>query len=175
MRVFISIDIPKRIQGQILKVQEKLPEFRGKLVEPENLHLTLKFFGEIDKEKISLIRQKLKQVKFNKLSLKIDSIGVFSGNFIRIVWLHVGGCEELQGKIDNCLKDLFEKEKRFMSHLTIARVKTVKNKDLFIKRLREIPLQDIFFDTGSFSLKESFLDSNGPVYTIIEEYSCEKN
>ena len=40
MRVFIAIDLPGNVRKEIKKIQEKLPEFKGKLTEEENLHLT---------------------------------------------------------------------------------------------------------------------------------------
>ena len=43
MRVFVAIDIPKQTQKEIKKIQGKIPEFKGKFTEAENLHLTLKF------------------------------------------------------------------------------------------------------------------------------------
>ena len=47
MRTFIAVDIPENVKEEIIKIQDKLPEFVGKLTELENLHLTLKFLGEI--------------------------------------------------------------------------------------------------------------------------------
>jgi 2'-5' RNA ligase len=47
MRAFISIEFPEEIKNELKKIQEQLPEFKGKNTEPKNLHLTLKFLGEI--------------------------------------------------------------------------------------------------------------------------------
>ena len=61
MRTFIAIDIPDSIKNEIIKIQNSLPEFIGKKTEKENLHLTLKFLGEIDEEKIELIKKELRE------------------------------------------------------------------------------------------------------------------
>jgi 2'-5' RNA ligase len=174
MRTFISIDIPEQAKQEIKKIQDQIPKFFGKRTELENLHLTLKFFGEIDEKKIEKIRDKLREIKYSNFEAEIDSIGVFSEKFIRIVWLHISGCEELQKMIDEKLKDLFEKEIRFMSHLTIARVKNIEDKKEFLTKLREIKIPKIKFTIENFSLKESILRKQGPVYKVIEEYGLEK-
>jgi len=168
MRTFISIDISEKIKKEILKIQEKLPEFAGKKTEFENLHLTLKFLGEIDDEKAKKVIEKLKEIKLKSFETKIDSIGVFSENFIRIVWLHLTNCEELQKEIDEKLKDLFEKEERFMGHLTIARVKKIDDKKKFLQELKKIKIPEINFVVKKFNLKKSMLTPDGPVYEDLE-------
>jgi len=171
MRVFISIDIPKNVKEEILKIQNKLPEFYGKKTEPENLHLTLKFLGEIDKEKVEDVRRKLRDVKYNSFEAEIDSIGVFSPKFIKIIWLHMKNCEGLQKIVDENLSYLFSREKRFMSHLTIARVKKIDNKELFLEKLKQIKIPDLKFKVDAFYLMESKLSEKGPKYSVIEEYN----
>ena len=61
-RCFISIDLPEIIRREIQKIQEQLPDFKGKLTEQENLHLTLKFLGEISDDEIEEIRKKLREI-----------------------------------------------------------------------------------------------------------------
>ena len=65
IRAFIAIDFPDEVVKEIARVQEVLGkrQFTGKMTEPENLHLTLKFFGEIDEEKLKSIRKELKKYK----------------------------------------------------------------------------------------------------------------
>lgn len=171
MRTFISIDFPKEILIEIEKIQNKLPFFIGKKTELENLHLTLKFLGEIDEKKTGLIKDKLREIKFKKFRAEIDEIGVFSKNFIRIIWLHLTNCEELQKEIDNKLKDFFQPEKRFMSHITIARVKKIEDKKRFLEELKKIKIKKMSFDIGCFKLKKSILTSDKPFYEALENYS----
>ncbi len=171
MRIFISIEIPKGIKKKIVEIQKNLPEFFGKKIEIENLHLTLKFLGEIDEHIVEKVRSGLKEVKMKKFESEIDSIGVFSEQFVRIVWLHLAGCEELQKEIDKILGDLFDKENRFMSHLTIARVKNIKNREGFLKKLGEIKTPKIKFIVKEFYLMKSELSEEGPKYSIIEKYN----
>ncbi len=178
-RCFICIDFPKQIREKVKRIQDNLPEFKGKKTEIENLHLTLKFLGEIEEEKILKVKENLKKIKLKKFKIKINKIGVFSEKFIRIVWLGVDEQDEeskklwdLQKEIDNKLNGIFEKEKRFMGHITIARVKNIKDKKKFLDRLNEIKI-NVDFEVREFKLKESILKPEGPEYKDIEVYYLE--
>jgi len=167
MRAFIAVDIPEKIKREIVKIQNSLPEFKGKTTEPENLHLTLKFLGEVNQEALEKVKNKLKSIKFEQFETEIDSIGTFNA---RIVWLHMTNCNELQKEIDKTLKDIFQPEERFMSHLTIARVKEIKDKKSFLKELGKTKFDKIKFEVKEFKLKESVLTKNGSIYRDIEVY-----
>jgi 2'-5' RNA ligase len=167
MRTFISIDLPEKIKKEIVKIQERLPEFKGKLTEFENLHLTLKFLGETDEKKLEEIKRRLKKIKLNSFEAEINSVGVFSD---RIVWLGIKNCNELQKEIDKNLNGLFEKEKRFMGHLTIARIKEIKDKKKFLNQLNKIKMTPMEFLVNDFNIKKSILTEKGPVYDIVENY-----
>jgi len=170
MRTFISIDIPEKVKKEIKKIQDELPEFYGKKTELENLHLTLKFLGEINEDKLEKVKKRLREIKFNFFETEIDSIGVFSEKFIRIVWLHLNNCKRLQKEVDDKLKDLFEVERRFMSHLTIARVKKIKDKKKFLEELKKLEIPKIKFNVDEFYLMKSELSKDGPKYEVIERY-----
>jgi 2'-5' RNA ligase len=172
IRAFVSIDIPKEIKKEIVRIQNSLPEFRGKKTEAENLHLTLKFFGEIDEDVMNKVKDRLRKIKFDELELELDSIGVFSQNFIKIIWLHIIGSEKLQKRIDESLKDLFRTEDRFMGHLTIARVKNIKDKRKFLEDLNRMKIPMMKFKVREFELKKSTLTEQGPIYEDIETYLC---
>ena len=135
-RCFISINLPEEAINYIKEIQEQIKKqnlFLGKFTEPENLHLTLKFLRETTDEKIQKIKEKLKQIKFKKFQAETSELGVFSEKFLRIIWIKLENCENLQKQIDKSLKELFEPESRFMSHITIARVKFTKNKKQLIE------------------------------------------
>lgn len=168
MRTFISIDIPENIKKEIVKIQKQLSEFKGKLTEFENLHLTLKFLGEVDENKLEEVKERLKRIKLKSFESEIKDTGMFSD---RIIWLGMSNCEELQKQIDEKLSDLFEVEKRFMGHLTIARVKDVKNKEKFLQEITKIKTPKMKFVADSFNLKESVLNPEKPVYKILESYN----
>jgi len=170
MRVFISIDFPDMVIKELKKIQDVLPKFEGKKTEIKNLHLTLKFLGEIDEPLLEKVKTCLSKISCPKLNLKFGKIGVFSEKFVRIVWVEIFGCEDLQKEIDSSLENLFKKEERFMGHLTIARVKNVEDKNKFLEDLNKIPLPNLVFEVKEFRLMKSDLTKEGPTYSIIEKY-----
>lgn len=200
-RCFIAIKFPDEIIKEIARVQGVLGKrvFQGKLTEIENLHLTLKFLGEISEEKVLKVRKKLREIKFNEFSAKLMGAGTFNtadrksavpktfygkkkvsgirGN-PRIVWIKVGGESifKLQEKIDGALEGCgFKKEERFMSHLTIARVKYVKDKKGFLEYVSNIGVKESEFKVSGFNLMKSELRTTGPVYNVIEGYGLEED
>lgn len=175
MRAFIAIDLPREIVNEITRIQKliwKKTLFTGKLTESENLHLTLKFLGEINDEKIEQVKKILKEIKFSEFFAELGEVGVFSSDFIRIVWIKLNGkgIFQLQKEIDEKLKKLFTPEVRFMSHVTIARVKNVKDKSGFLEYLKSVKPKKIMFNANEFVLRKSELISSGAVYSDIERY-----
>lgn len=173
-RCFISVELPDEVINEIERLQRELPEFEGKITEEENLHLTLKFLGEISELKIDKIKQKLNDVKLEELNCKVNGVGVFSSDHIKIIWIGLSGCEELQKEVDIKLEGFFKREKRFMGHITIARVKNVRDKKKFIQELKKLKINPINFKIDRFFLRESILHPEGPEYKILGEFPLKK-
>lgn len=195
MRTFIALDLPREAINEIKGIQKILKNktlFTGKFTEPENLHLTLKFLGEVDENKIEEIKKRLKEIRLDGFYIEVGEVGVFTKHFpekqgfsgpqnlkikkrflgIKIVWIKLNGrgIFQLQKEIDEKLADLFEEEERFMSHLTIARVKYVSDKKSFLEYLKSIKPKKIKFYCNKFYLKKSELKPEGPEYSDIKEY-----
>jgi 2'-5' RNA ligase len=173
-RCFIAIDLPREAINYIKEVQNLIKKqnlFTGRFTEPENLHLTLKFLGEIEKEKIEEIKKRLREVNFKGFDCELGNIGIFSKSFIKIVWIKLDGhVFGLQKEIDEKLRGLFEPEHRFMSHITIARVKKVGDKKAMLDYIDKMKIKNMKFKVNSFVLKKSTLFPEGPVYEDLEEY-----
>lgn len=178
IRCFVAIDLPREMIKEVERVQNEIKKkkiFTGKLTEGENLHLTLKFLGEIDLNKVEKIKEKLKEIKIKKFQAKTGSLGYFSPSFIKIIWIKClgKGIFDLQKQIDEKLLDLYKKEERFMSHLTIARVKDVSDKKIFVEELKKVSVKELIFDVNSFFLIKSELKPEGPDYTLLGEFALE--
>lgn len=176
MRTFISINLSDEAVDEIKKIQKQLVEsrlFEGKITEEENLHLTLKFLGEIDEKKVEEMRNRLRKVNIKRFKTRLGNIGVFSVTFLRIIWIKLEGQAvfELQKQIDEALSSLFEKEVRFMGHVTLARVKKVEDKDKLLGFLKKIKAKEVEFEVKNFKLMRSELFPQGPRYKVIEEFN----
>jgi len=178
IRTFIAIDIP--VSQKITQVINELKKTQidAKLVEIKNIHLTLKFLGDTDEKLIDEIEKTIKESTKNTqpFEITLKNIGVFPNqNYIKIAWIGVENAEPLKQiaeTIDTKLKNLgFEKEKRsFSAHLTIARIKSAKNKEKLIQLINKY--QDVEFQkikVDKILLKKSVLTQKGPIYTNLKE------
>ena len=120
-------------------------------------------------DKVDLIKEKLKAIKFEPFSLSLDKIGVFpTENYVKVIWVGVNPQEQvvkLQEKIEDSLKEFkFKRDFKFHPHITLARVKFVNDKEVFIKNLKEIKVENKTVDVNDFRLVKSTLTGEGPVY-----------
>ena len=168
MRLFIAIDF-EELKDYFIKLQDQLPKEDVKLTLTKTFHLTLKFLGEVPEDNIEEINEKLKKIKFEKVEINLDDIGVFPNeNYISVVWVGLNPKEKIvesQKKIDSALEDLFGRDKRFHPHVTLARVRFVKDKANFINSLKKIKIEkDKKIEFKNFKLIKSTLTTKGPVY-----------
>jgi len=152
--------------------------FLGSKGEEHKKHLkawAIKMKGDII-EKIEEAKERMKKIEFDAFDVHLGELGVFSERFVSIIWIKLGGkgIFELQKKVDDALEGLFDKEKRFMSHVTIARPKKVFDKKILLDYLYKIKTKKECFNVKEFFLKSSDLREDGPVYLTIEEYAAEK-
>ena len=166
-RVFVGVRIPPHIGEELQGVQEAIaPFFEGRFTPVENLHVTLKFLGEIDEEMIGRVHESLEGAAFEHILARIGGFGSFSN---RIIWAQITGIKHVQRTIDTALSDHFPKEHRFMSHATIARVKRCTNRAGLRAALKalHVPLTWQFTDV---ELIESHLSEDGARYETIASY-----
>ncbi len=181
MRCFVAIDLPEEVKNELRRLQQQIIKSCGSDLRAsftKDFHITLKFLGELTPPKADEVKKKLSSCRFKKISAALDGIGVFpSESRIRVVWAGVQPEKEilkLQKEVDEALQADFKKEKDFKAHITLARVKYVKDKEKFLKMLKGIEVKKIRFEAGEFKLKRSILGgSKGPVYedlqTIIKQ------
>ncbi len=165
MRLFLSCKIPEDIADYITELSKKLPE--AKLSVPKNIDLTIKFMGNIPDNKVNEIKKRLSKIKFSSFKAMLNGIGVFTEDFIRVVWVGLTPSEkfeELNIQVNDLLKGLVPKEKRFQAHLTIARVKYVDDKKKFLAALKKIKIKPITFNVNELILFQSKLSPKGAIH-----------
>lgn len=169
MRLFIAVEIPKKISDKLRDLQT---EFRGlaKIKFVNSFHCTLKFLGEFDENNLNNIKNRLGNIKFKSFKSKIENIGVFPNDKkINVIWVGLNGkILELQKKIDENLLDISQRDQKFHGHITLGRVKYIKDKKQFMEKLK-IKFEDEFL-VDNFNLVKSDLTKDGPSYTVMQEY-----
>lgn len=180
MRVFIAIDIPSYVRKRVGNI---INEIKGKnvdikLVKEENLHITLKFLGEIDNETVENVNEVIKTItsSFEKFNIKIKGLGFFgTPNFIRVVWLDLdSGKETIVNMIEMLNKYLkYIKADNYppSPHITIGRVRSNKNRKFLLKIIEKYKNVEIGkFLVEKIALKRSILTKNGPIYTTLKTF-----
>ena len=180
IRSFLAFDIEDQaILRRLSQVQSMLANTGAdlKMVKPENIHLTVRFLGDIHPPMVDAIHEEMKQISFAPFQIELRGLGAFPKlSYPRVVWAGIR-------KGANELKDVFEQleprlrglgfkpdSKGFSPHLTIARVRTGRNKAILAERVRE--LEDYEFGTVEaecLRLKKSDLTPRGPIYTNMKE------
>ncbi|XRO77528.1 RNA 2',3'-cyclic phosphodiesterase [Methanocaldococcus sp. 10A] len=173
MRLFLAIDIPENLKNKIKEFQEHFKMKGIKLVEKENLHITVKFLGEVDEEKLKEILDL--DLSIEPIKIKLKHIGTFpNSNYIKVIWIKVENENliEIFKNIDKKLSNLgFKKEKEYVPHLTIGRVKFIDNKKKLkdrIEKYKDIDFGE--FEAKHIKLYKSTLTPNGPIYEVLKEW-----
>jgi len=179
MRCFVAIEIPEEVKSYLYELQRMLSHgsfAKVTWVHKKNLHVTLKFLGEVPEHKVDAVKSALSSVKFSSFSLRLKGIGFFPNEKKpRVIWV---GLEPdfqliaLQQKIDEALLSLFPAEQHFEAHLTIGRIKFVKKKEEFLALLKKICIKLLEFKVSSFKLMKSELTREGPIYSLLEEFKA---
>lgn len=177
-RAFIAIDIEvtNKIKD-IIKDLEK-SDANLKIVEPEKMHITLKFLGDTEEKQVKNIKTIIENIVENidPFKVKLKDTGVFPNeNYMRIIWIGLKNYDkivEIANKLDNEISKLgFKKEKRkFSPHVTIARVRSGKNKEKLLQilnRYKDIDFLDL--EIKDIKIKKSVLTKKGPIYTNLEQ------
>ncbi|MBF0298414.1 MAG: RNA 2',3'-cyclic phosphodiesterase [Oligoflexia bacterium] len=128
IRLFVTIDIPEETKDEISQIQIGLPS--AKWTSRDQMHLTLRFIGEVDGREFKEIASLLSEIEFTKFTIQLKGLGTFeTKGVIRTFWVGVKKNEELfslQRKIERKLVQfgLPIEERKFFPHITLARLNT---------------------------------------------------
>jgi 2'-5' RNA ligase len=183
IRSFIAFDIDsEEILREVSKVQKKLAESGGdlKLVASSNIHLTIRFLGSISSSDVDRIFHEMEEVAFSPFDVEVSGVGVFpSPNRPRVIWAGLQkGADELRDiflQLEPRLQSLgFTPERRFSSHLTLARVRSARNSTQLINFITLLKNHRFgLLRLSSLKLKKSVLTPKGPIYSTLREVSDE--
>jgi RNA 2',3'-cyclic 3'-phosphodiesterase len=177
-RVFVAADIHRK--AEIQKIQQDLISHLNledkylKLVQPENFHFTLVFFGEIDNSILDKILVKISEIEFQSFEIKYGIIGAFpNNNRAKVVWI---GLDEKTTNAFNNLYNLVlskltsldlglekEIEKEIIPHITLFRTKVT----LSLKLQGITSYSSVCDKIDTVSIKKSITTPHGPIYENI--------
>jgi len=181
IRSFIAFDIDSEsILQKMADVQNLLAKTGAdlKLVEPKSIHITLRFLGNITSNMIEKIFEEMKKVQFAPFDVKIHGIGAFPNlRYPRVLWAGITeGADQLRSifnQLEPRLRSLgFTPDpKGFSPHLTIARVKSGRNKAELAKSISENANCEFgIVKAQCLRLKRSDLTPKGPIYSTLKEF-----
>ncbi len=169
MRLFIAVQTP--FQDEFKAVQEQLSGANLKLT--KEFHITLKFLGDVKDSQLNELVRSLSSIKFRRFSVTLDNLGSFPiKGKPRVIWIGAQSKQllELQNTIEsNCNKLGFQKSNPFHPHVTLARVRYIKDWDQF-KHYKVIIFNTCEFQVFGFELIKSTLTPNGPVYETVKTF-----
>lgn len=180
IRTFIALPLPDSLISQIFEIQRQLKSygFPVRWVKPENIHLTLKFLGDIPPESIDSIATAMEVTirGHSPMTLFAKGLGVFPGiKKPRVIWVGISGdiqaLFKMQAALESNLEEIgFPKENRpFKSHLTLGRIKkSVSSRNLFdaLQTFSHFSTQP--FDARELILYKSELNPSGALYTKLK-------
>ncbi len=188
MRCFIAVDIDEEVRGRIGELEDRLRGDLGsegggiKWVDPERMHLTLKFLGEVKDSELMEVCGIVESVavEYSGFSIEVCKVGAF-GRPARVVWVGVDENSVLED-IQSCLETRFGEagwkadNKKFTGHLTMCRVRNFQLGKRFERLIGEHEgFKAGSCDINSICVYESELTKTGPVYRLMKEYTLQGN
>jgi len=184
MRAFIAIKLAPQIKEKLGVIQKRLIPCLPKLdwVKPDNLHLSLKFLGEISLPQAQDLEQMIAQIvkTASPFQITLKTLGVFPDyRRARIIWIGTDQAppelKQLTIQLENkCLKLGIPQEVHpFQAHITLGRIKTKINPAVLEETLKgltnEITGMDLRLDFKGITLFQSVLAPGGATYSILKE------
>lgn len=178
VRTFLSVNIENEdLLSRLKYLQRRLDTDAAKLkmVEEENIHFTLRFFGDVTHAQLEKIQTSLESVDLDTFSIEIHGVGAFpTKRRPRVIWVGVTRngnlMVELKSEVDKHLEKVgYQRERKpFTPHATIARVRRVYDRDGLYTQLDLLSAADIGTMTVSeFTMMKSTLTPSGAIYDTI--------
>jgi len=176
VRAFLGIKV--EYSDKIANFVDEIKELNmnAKFVEPENLHVNIKFFGEVTSTKVEKIISAVNEIKFDRFNLALNGVGVFPRvDTPRVVWIGVSS-EELV-RLFNILDEKFseigmsKEQRKFTPHLTICRIRSQVDKSKLDEKLNKFKSAEFGnIEVKELILFESKLYRDGPNYIPLKKF-----
>lgn len=160
MRLFVAVDLPDNVKKQVENLCSGLRGVRW--VKPEQMHLTMRFIGEVNNEQYQRIKTALGQIQFSPFELGLHGVGQFSlKKTPRVIWVGLTespALADLARQVEKTVVALGfpPEDKPFSPHITLARIKLPPS----INDLEHFYSKNAAFQTETFSINEFILYSS---------------
>ncbi len=176
MRLFVGVEIPGDIAADLYPLARGIKGLDAQT--PENMHITLKFIGNVDPGLAAEIDQALAQVSFEPFDLQVRGLNVFaSSRKIRIFWAGIKdqpALHRLAHRVENALLALDEcpdmDMRKFTPHITLGRNRDAARATIEQTVADHVDLTSRVFTIDRFCLYESHSTSDGPEFRVIAAY-----
>ena len=180
IRSFLAFDMESEsVLKRLTEVQRLLVNTEAdlKVVDPKNIHITLRFLGNITPKTAEEVFENMKKVQFVPFDVRVCGVGAFPDlSYPRVVWAGITeGADSLRGifsQLEPSLRSLgfAPDSKGFSPHLTIARVRSGRNKAELATLIRENTSYEFgIVKAACLRLKRSDLTPKGPIYSTLKE------
>lgn len=176
MRLFVALALPDTVAERLELLQFGVPGARW--MEREQLHLTLRFIGEVDGRDASAIDDALSQIRSTRFTLELKGVGEFGGKTPRALWAGVRAEDDvvhLQRKIEIAMQrmGIAAEERKFRPHVTLARLRGVPAGLVMDYLVDHALFAADPFAVREFILYSSHLSPNGSVYRAERIYGLD--
>ncbi|GAA0558917.1 RNA 2',3'-cyclic phosphodiesterase [Rhizomicrobium electricum] len=173
MRLFTALALPDEIAPPLLLMQAGVPGARWQ--KREQLHLTLRFIGEVDGAQATAIDDALATIAVPSFTLELKGVGSFGGKIPRDLWAGAAPSEplvHLNRKIESALQriGLEPEARKFTPHVTLARLKNSPRGAVMDYLTDHALYASTPFTVTAFCLYSSKLTSDGSIYRVEKEY-----
>jgi len=182
-RTFCAIELPEEVRARLAahakQLREAVPEATASWSKPENVHLTLKFFGNVPTQNLSEISGAASRVakEFSSFQIRIGGTGVFPRRSRpQVLWIGVedssGRLSDLQQRLEEeFAREGFPKEDRgYRPHLTIARLRRPEDARPLAEAHIQTKFSFIEVPVNEFVVFRSQLSPKGSIYTVISKH-----
>jgi 2'-5' RNA ligase len=178
MRLFVALAIPDAVAQSLMLLQGGVPGARWQ--SREQLHLTLRFIGEVDGRDADMLDDALASIAAPDFSLQLHGVGQFGNNQPHSLWAAVRpneALDHLQHKVDSAIRrvgvpqDLHDGSgHKFAPHVTLGRLRHAEPEKVIEWLTYHALYTSIEFPVGAFQFYSSLLTSDGSVYRVEEDY-----
>ncbi|HYJ87373.1 MAG TPA: RNA 2',3'-cyclic phosphodiesterase [Pyrinomonadaceae bacterium] len=182
-RIFCAIELPQDVREKVLahisRLRQAVPEANASWTRPDNIHLTLKFLGEIPQSRVDSLSMAAANASkgLECFPISVQGCGVFpTRGQPRVLWI---GIEDLEGKLgdlyrgleEECSKAGFKREERpFHPHLTLARLRTPQHARMLASVHQNMEFEPVEVNLTGLLVIRSQLSSAGSKYSLVGKH-----